>query len=697
MMDYHASITYTHAGHRQRRAAPSRPTTRAGSSGSSARCAAASTPAARATARSTRSSSTEEHEVDLPADAASSPTTRSSRRCSTRARPRPSRSPGCTCCSTAPTSILGYQPLIDVPNDDVRVGMRVAAVWASEAREGRPAASARRRQPRRLDPDRRARRRRPRPREQDLLMAATTRRHRHRRLERLADGAPHRQDRGADAARGDHRRGRPTPASPAPTSASPARAAATTSPAQAFAFVQTSTPSAPGRRSRESHVEMDGAWALYEAWVRLQHGDIDTALVDGLGPVVDRRPRADLPDAARPVLPRAARRRPASASPRCRPGRCSTRARSPSARSPRSRPAAAATRKANPHAQVTGDVDVDELLAERRTSRAPLRAHDLPPITDGAAAVVLAAGDRARELVRAARRGSRGIDHRIEPHYPGVRDLTTSPSTTLGGEGGRRRTTAPVDVAELHAPFTPRGADPRRGARPRRRRRDQPVGRRAGGQPDHGDRPHPHRRGRAADHATAASDRTLGARDRRARACSRTSSASWRETSDGHQPCAVVGIGQTKHKTPRAGTSRSAGLVREAAHARARRRRDDVDRHRRRRHRQGARHVRGRDDARAVPRRRARRGGQADVPRAHRRLGRRLDRHRRRAPRRRPASTSACSTVAFEKQSEGNAQWALGSAASGASIGAGGAFAPHIRAYIAPLAARPTTSARWSR
>ncbi len=29
----------------------------------------------------------------------------------------------------------------------------------------------------------------------------------------------------------------------------------------------------------ESHVEMDGAWALYEAWVRLQLGDIDTALV----------------------------------------------------------------------------------------------------------------------------------------------------------------------------------------------------------------------------------------------------------------------------------------------------------------------------------------------------------------------------------------------------------------------------------
>jgi acetyl-CoA C-acetyltransferase len=37
--------------------------------------------------------------------------------------------------------------------------------------------------------------------------------------------------------------------------------------------------------------------------------------------------------------------------------------------------------------------------------------------------------------------------------------------------------------------------------------------------------------------------------------------------------------------------------------------------------------------------------------------------------------------IAFEKQSEGNAQFALGSG-RGASLGAGGAFAPFIRAYI---------------
>ena len=37
--------------------------------------------------------------------------------------------------------------------------------------------------------------------------------------------------------------------------------------------------------------------------------------------------------------------------------------------------------------------------------------------------------------------------------------------------------------------------------------------------------------------------------------------------------------------------------------------------------------------------------------------------------------------VAFEKQSEGNAQFALGSG-KGASLGAGGSFAPFIRSYI---------------
>ena len=58
---------------------------------------------------------------------------------------------------------------------------------------------------------------------------------------------------------------------------------------QAFSFVHD-----PGREREpvppisESHVEMDGAWALYEAWVKLQIGVVDTALRVQLRQVVAR-------------------------------------------------------------------------------------------------------------------------------------------------------------------------------------------------------------------------------------------------------------------------------------------------------------------------------------------------------------------------------------------------------------------------
>src|ERR1051326_7820406 len=50
-----------------------------------------------------------------------------------------------------------------------------------------------------------------------------------------------------------------------------------------FAFVAALDAVGAWPPIRESHVEMDGAWALYEAWVRLQHGDFDTALVYCVG------------------------------------------------------------------------------------------------------------------------------------------------------------------------------------------------------------------------------------------------------------------------------------------------------------------------------------------------------------------------------------------------------------------------------
>ena len=92
---------------------------------------------------------------------------------------------------------------------------------------------------------------------------------------------------------------------------------------------------------------------------------------------------------------------------------------------------------------------------------------------------------------------------------------------------------------------------------------------------------------------------------------------------------------------------------------RPRRRRDDLERHRRRRHRQGARLLRGRDDAGAVPGRRARLHGQAAVPRAHRRLGRRVHEHRGRRSSCRPGSTSGSSPSPSRSSRESEAMWAL--------------------------------------
>lgn len=175
----------------------------------------------------------------------------------------------------------------------------------------------------------------------------------------------------------------------------------------------------------ESHVEMDGAWALFEAWLRLQVGDVDTAMVVGSG--------RSSPTNAREVFHLQAD--PYSVAPL---GLDSDALAGIQARSlidaglasepdfaavvARSRAAAAA----NPMAQVSGSVTVADLLAEPY-DMAPLRAHDVAPFADGAAAVIIATAERARELTDRPV-WIRGIDHRIESHHPGLRDLTDSAS-----------------------------------------------------------------------------------------------------------------------------------------------------------------------------------------------------------------------------------------------------------------------------
>jgi len=218
-----------------------------------------------------------------------------------------------------------------------------------------------------------------------------------------------------------------------------------------FAFVSNLEAAGAWPPISESHVEMDGAWALYEAWVRLQHGDIDTALVFGSGKSSPSDPAEVWAQQLDPYY-----LAPLGVDPVSLAG-LQARALIDAGKATerdfaevvaRSRRAA----KDNANAQVSGDVDVDPLLQEPYV-RAPLRRADLPPISDGAVAVVLARGDRARALSKRPA-WIRGLDHRIEVHQPGMRDLTVSSSTTLaarkaGYDGG------PLDVVELSATFSP--------------------------------------------------------------------------------------------------------------------------------------------------------------------------------------------------------------------------------------------------
>ncbi len=199
----------------------------------------------------------------------------------------------------------------------------------------------------------------------------------------------------------------------------------------------------------ESHVEMDGAWALYEAWVLLQEGKVDAALVYSFG----RSSLGDLneiltlqldPYTMAPLWPDIVSLNALQA-----------RALIDAGKATEADFAAVASRSrrdalANPKAQVAGDIPVETLLEDEYVV-APLRRHALPPITDGAAAIVLAAGDKA---TRWSERPAwiTGFDHRIETHALGARDLTASPSTAKAGEVAGVAA-GPVDLAEIHAPF----------------------------------------------------------------------------------------------------------------------------------------------------------------------------------------------------------------------------------------------------
>lgn len=217
---------------------------------------------------------------------------------------------------------------------------------------------------------------------------------------------------------------------------------------QSFSFVMAVDALGAWPPIAESHVEMDGAWALYEAWIKIQCGEADSALIFSFGRSSPGVVRETLTLQLDPYT-----LAPLGADPVCLAALQARALLDSSDHSEREMAEIAARNRAdaksNPYAQLTGDFDVDQLLAEPYFV-SPLRKHDCPPISDGATAMVIAADDVAR---KASKKPAwiRGIDHRIESHQLGLRDLAKSTSTSLAGE---KAGAVDIDVAELHAPFS---------------------------------------------------------------------------------------------------------------------------------------------------------------------------------------------------------------------------------------------------
>ncbi len=219
---------------------------------------------------------------------------------------------------------------------------------------------------------------------------------------------------------------------------------------QPFAFVMALDGVGAWPPIKESHVEMDGAWALYEAWVKIQTGEVDSALVYSFGKtspgdlaevlalqldpycVTQLWPDADSVAGiqARLFLEKSGRTERDLAEVAVRSLRDALE---------------------NPHAVAKGEFDAGKLLAEPHRC-SPLRDHDCPTNADGATAMVIAAGDVVRRLAKRPV-WIRGIDHRIDPPALGVRDLTRAPSAELAARKARVGADK-LDLAELDAPYT---------------------------------------------------------------------------------------------------------------------------------------------------------------------------------------------------------------------------------------------------
>ena len=217
---------------------------------------------------------------------------------------------------------------------------------------------------------------------------------------------------------------------------------------RAFSFISAVDAVGAFPPINESHVEMDAAWALYEAWLKIRTGEVDTALVYGFGKSSAGQLRRVLalqldPYTVAPLWPDSVSVAALQARLGIESGHFSEKELAEVAA--RSRTDA----QSNPMAQLSEATTAGELLTRPMVAD-PLRGHDIAPITDGASVMVLASAERAADLTERPAVIT-GIEHRVDSPALGARDLTRCPSAELAASS---MDTHGVQLAELHAPFT---------------------------------------------------------------------------------------------------------------------------------------------------------------------------------------------------------------------------------------------------
>jgi acetyl-CoA acetyltransferase len=195
-----------------------------------------------------------------------------------------------------------------------------------------------------------------------------------------------------------------------------------------FGFVAALDVTGSWPPKQDLHLEMDAAFAAYYAWLRMQAGDCDTAIVVGYGKNSEGDPNFVLNlqldpyyQAAIGLDPTATAALQASAY----MARTGVTDRDLAEVAARNRNAAVH----NPDAQLQESTTAAALMKTRWAVR-PLRSGYIPPVGESAVCLVLAAEGKAERMC-ARPVWIQGVDQRAEMQTLGARDLSRSASTAL--------------------------------------------------------------------------------------------------------------------------------------------------------------------------------------------------------------------------------------------------------------------------